>query len=167
MKWRNSILWQCRSRGSVLLRLPTDSSCEDRIRSCFHTQRREISICFHLTSASDCGMHFSEAFHTELRVLTLLFLNPVMTNPRFQGTSDIFLVWDSTFGLIFWSWEQIKFSVASVGVCSPSLKTWVCSEILFHETFPVMLGRGKGINHNSKMWHSKSLGYLGFILSGL
>lgn len=58
MKWRNSILWQCTSKGSVLLRLPTDSSCEHRIRPCFHTQGREISICFHLTSVSDCGMHF-------------------------------------------------------------------------------------------------------------
>lgn len=109
---------------------------------------------------------FSEAFHTELCVLTLL-LNPEMTNPRFQGTSDIFLMWDSTFGLIFWSWEQIKLSVALVRVCSQSLRTWVCSESLLHETFPVMLGRGKGVNHNSKTGLSHSLGYLGFILSDL
>lgn len=30
MRWRNSILWPCRSRGSALLRLPADSSCEGR-----------------------------------------------------------------------------------------------------------------------------------------
>lgn len=58
MKWRNSILWQCTRRGSVFLRFHTDCSCEDRIHSCFHTQGREISICFLLTFVSDCGMHW-------------------------------------------------------------------------------------------------------------
>lgn len=37
-------------------------------------------------------MHFSKACHTELWVLTLVILNPVMTNPRFQGPPNIFLV---------------------------------------------------------------------------
>lgn len=83
--WRNFSLWQYRNRGSVLLSLPADSSCEDGICSCFNTQQREISIWFYLTSVCDCGMHFSMACHTELRVLTLLFLNPVMTSLSFLG----------------------------------------------------------------------------------
>lgn len=37
MRWRNSTLWQCRRTRSALLRLPADSSCEDRIHSCFST----------------------------------------------------------------------------------------------------------------------------------
>lgn len=165
MRWRNPTLWQCRSRRSVLLRLPADSSCEDGIH--FSVHKQGISICFYLTSVCDCGMHFSEACHTELRVLTLLFLNPVMTNPRLQGPPDIFLMWDSTLGLIFLSWKQTKFSMDSVGVCSQSLKTWVHSETPFHEAFPVMLGGGKGINHSSKLGLPQSLRRLGFILSDL
>lgn len=37
-------------------------------------------------------MHFSKSCHTELWVLTLVILNPVMTNPRFQGPPNIFLM---------------------------------------------------------------------------
>lgn len=167
MKERNSILWQCTSRGSVLLRLLTDSSCEDRIHSCFHTQWREISICFHLTSVSDCGVHFLRPYTQSSGFWRFSFWIQRWQTPGFRAP-QIFslceippLVW--SFWYIFW----VKILSGSVGVCSQSLRTWVCSEALFHETFPDMLGRGKGINHNSKIWLPQSLGYLGFILSDL
>lgn len=133
----------------------------------FQSQWRGISICFYLTSVCDCGTHFSKGCHTELRVLTLVILNPVMTNPRFQGPPDIFLMRESTLGLIFWFWELKKFSMVSLGVCSQSLKTWIGSNTCLHEAFPVMLDEGKGTNHNSEPGLPQSLWCLGFILSDL
>lgn len=120
----------------------------------FQSQWRGISICFYLTSVCDCGMHFSKGCHTELRVLTLVILNPVMTNPRFQGPPDIFLMLESTKGLIFWSRELKKFSMVSLGVCSQSLETWISSNTCLHEAFTVHAGWRQ--RHKPQFWTSTS-----------
>lgn len=157
MRWRNSTLWQCRRTGSVLLRLPADSSCEERIHSCFSTTAKGnfhmllFNFCIWLWYAFFWGLpHRAHSSDTSLskssddkpKVLGSPQYFPYM---RFHFGSDILILRGDEFlrgftGSLFTQsedvgllWEPIPWSIPShVGwrqMHKPQLQTGTSTEL--------------------------------------